>query len=72
MTGQPAWSRENRTPTDPQRIAFIAEFEERVSREDEEDAHAERERQRLGLPEVSHTIRTFCGFANSSSLARGG
>lgn len=49
---------------------WLLELDEQIAAEDREDSRAERERQRLGLPEPERDVRTFEGWAGTAVTPR--
>lgn len=49
---------------------WLLDLDVAIAAEDREDARAERERQRLGLPEPERDVRTFEGWAGVAGTPR--
>ncbi|MBC9957697.1 hypothetical protein [Yimella sp. cx-51] len=49
---------------------WLLDLDAAIAAEDREDARAERERQRLGLPEPERDVRTFEGWAGAAVTPR--
>lgn len=58
-------------PLTPQHPQWLLDLDAQIAAEDRADADAERERQRLGLPEGERDALAFEGWAGTAASPRG-